>query len=633
MSAMTCTPERLKYLTLLAEGYPTVQSLCTEIVHLEAILALPKGTEHFMSDIHGEYEAFCHILNNCSGVIREKVNMLFSGTMTGREISGLCTLIYYPEEKLKRLKKQGRLTKEWYRSTLQNLIALSKLLSSKYTRSKVRKAMPEAYAFLLDELLHAQADEDDNQVAYHDRLLESLIEVGEGDDFIVEVSTLIKRLAVDRLHVVGDIFDRGSRADSVLELLEHHHSVDIEWGNHDILWMGAASGSLVCCCAVVRNCLNYHNMDILERGYGIPLRPLTLFAEKSYPELSPEAAALHVITLLMFKLEGQLIRRNPDFDMDSRLLLDKIDWKQCTFTDDEGTWPLKKLPALHLQERDVYALSDTEMAVVQELAEAFRQSIRLQRQVSFLYDRGRLYRRYNQNLLFHGCVPMTMDGAFREVEIEGVKRSGRNLMAVLDAIARRAYFEGDAKAVDFMWYLWCAEYSPLCGRRIKTFQRYFTEDEAAWKEPRDPYYLFANQEEACTRLLAEFGLTDAQSRIINGHTPIRVTHGESPIKAGGKCIVIDGGFCRAYQKTTGIAGYTLISNSHGMRIVSHQPFTDLEDALSENRDIHSQPYIFATWEKRRMVADTDRGHQLQERIADLHDLLEAVRQGLVNLKS
>ena len=633
MSAMTCTPERLKYLTLLAEGYPTVQSLCTEIVHLEAILALPKGTEHFMSDIHGEYEAFCHILNNCSGVIREKVNMLFSGTMTGREISGLCTLIYYPEEKLKRLKKQGRLTKEWYRSTLQNLIALSKLLSSKYTRSKVRKAMPEAYAFLLDELLHAQADEDDNQVAYHDRLLESLIEVGEGDDFIVEVSTLIKRLAVDRLHVVGDIFDRGSRADSVLELLEHHHSVDIEWGNHDILWMGAASGSLVCCCAVVRNCLNYHNMDILERGYGIPLRPLTLFAEKSYPELSPEAAALHVITLLMFKLEGQLIRRNPDFDMDSRLLLDKIDWKQYAFTDDEGTWPLKKLPALHLQERDAYALSDDEMAVVQELAEAFRQSIRLQRQVSFLYDRGRLYQRYNQNLLFHGCVPMTMDGAFREVEIEGVKRSGRDLMDVLDAIARRAYFEGDAKAVDFMWYLWCAEYSPLCGRRIKTFQRYFTEDEAAWKEPRDPYYLFANQEEACTRLLAEFGLTDAQSRIINGHTPIRVTHGESPIKAGGKCIVIDGGFCRAYQKTTGIAGYTLISNSHGMRIVSHQPFTDLEDALSENRDIHSQPYIFATWEKRRMVADTDRGHQLQERIADLHDLLEAVRQGLVNLKS
>lgn len=633
MSAMTCTPERLKYLTLLAEGYPTVQSLCTEIVHLEAILALPKGTEHFMSDIHGEYEAFCHILNNCSGVIREKVNMLFSGTMTGREISGLCTLIYYPEEKLKRLKKQGRLTKEWYRSTLQNLIALSKLLSSKYTRSKVRKAMPEAYAFLLDELLHAQADEDDNQVAYHDRLLESLIEVGEGDDFIVEVSTLIKRLAVDRLHVVGDIFDRGSRADSVLELLEHHHSVDIEWGNHDILWMGAASGSLVCCCAVVRNCLNYHNMDILERGYGIPLRPLTLFAEKSYPELSPEAAALHVITLLMFKLEGQLIRRNPDFDMGSRLLLDKIDWQQHTFTDDEGTWPLKKLPALHLQERDVYALSDDEMAVVQELAEAFRQSIRLQRQVNFLYDRGRLYRRYNQNLLFHGCVPMTMDGAFREVEIEGVKRSGRDLMDVLDAIARRAYFEGDTKAVDFMWYLWCAEYSPLCGRRIKTFQRYFTEDEAAWKEPRDPYYLFANQEEACTRLLAEFGLTDAQSRIINGHTPIRVTHGESPIKAGGKCIVIDGGFCRAYQKTTGIAGYTLISNSHGMRIVSHQPFTDLEDALSENRDIRSQPYIFATWEKRQMVADTDRGHQLQERIADLHDLLEAVRQGLVNLKS
>lgn len=632
MCAMTCSPERLKYLALLAEGYPTVQSLCSEIVHLEAILALPKGTEHFMSDIHGEYEAFCHILNNCSGVIREKVNMLFSGTRTGREISQLCTLIYYPAEKLKRLKKQGVLTRAWYQRTLHDLIALSKLLSSKYTRNKVRKAMPEAYAFLLDELLHAQADEDDNQVAYHERLLESILDIGEGDDFIVEVSTLIKRLAVDRLHVVGDIFDRGPRADSVLELLEQHHSVDITWGNHDILWMGAASGSAVCCCAVVRNCLSYHNMDILERGYGIPLRPLTLFAEKTYPELTPEAAALHAITLMMFKLEGQLIRRNPDFDMDERLLLDKIDWKQHCFTDEAGTWPLRELPPLHLCEKDAYALSEAENAVVQELVEAFRQSLRLQRQVEFLYEQGRMYRCCNQNLLFHGCIPMTEEGAFRPVKIEGVKRSGRSLMDALDALARRAYFSGDTKAVDAMWYLWCAAYSPLCGRRIKTFQRYFTQDEAAWKEPRDPYYHYANQEEACTRLLAEFGLTDPQSRIINGHTPVRVTHGESPIKAGGKCIVIDGGFCRAYQKTTGIAGYTLISNSHGMRIVSHQSFTDLEDALSEDRDIHSQPYIFTTWTHRKMVADTDLGQEMQERIADLHDLLTAVREGLIHLK-
>ena len=491
--------------------------------------------------------------------------------------------------------------------------------------------MPEAYAFLLDELLHAQADEDDNQVAYHNRLLESLIDVGESDRFIVEVSTLIKHLAVARLHVVGDIFDRGARADSVLELLEKHHAVDITWGNHDILWMGAASGSPVCCCAVVRNCLSYRNMDILERGYGIPLRPLTLFAEQHYPGLSPEAAALHAITIMMFKLEGQLIARNPDFGMEDRRLLHRLDGKHGCFTDGEGTWPLRELPPLHLEQKDPYQLSAEEETVAAGLVEAFRQSMRLRRQVNFLYDRGRLYRKYNHNLLFHGCVPMTESGAFRTVEIEGRKCSGRELMDALDAIARRAYFEGDGKALDYMWYLWCADYSPLCGRKIKTFQRYFTAQEEAWQEPRDPYYTFANQEDACTRLLEEFGLRDAQSRIINGHTPIRVTHGESPIKAGGKCIVIDGGFCRAYQKTTGIAGYTLISNSHGMRIVSHQPFTDLEDALNEDRDIHSQPYVFATWERRKMVADTDRGQKMQERIADLHDLLEAVRQGQVNL--
>lgn len=631
MGEKVYTAERLKYLTLLAEGYPTVQALCTEIVNLEARLALPKGTEHFMSDIHGEYEAFCHILNNCSGVIREKVNMLFSGTMTGREISGLCTLIYYPREKLKRLKKQKQLTREWYRRTLQDLIALSKLLSSKYTREQVRRAMPEAYAFLLDELLHAQADEDDNQVVYHDRLLESLIDVGESDRFIVEVSTLIKHLAVARLHVVGDIFDRGARADSVLELLEKHHAVDITWGNHDILWMGAAAGSPVCCCAVVRNCLSYRNMDILERGYGIPLRPLTLFAEQSYPGISPEAAALHAVTLMMFKLEGQLIARNPDFGMEDRRLLHRLDRKLGSFTDEEGQWPIRELPPVRLDQQDPYRLSQDEEEVVAGLVEAFRQSMRLRSQVNFLYDRGRLYRKYNNNLLFHGCVPMTAAGDFRVVEIEGRKCSGRALMDALDAMARRAYFEGDQKSLDFMWYLWCADYSSLCGRKIKTFQRYFTDREEAWREPRDPYYTFANQEEACVRLLEEFGLRDAQARIINGHTPIRVTHGESPIKAGGKCIVIDGGFCRAYQKTTGIAGYTLISNSHGMRIVSHQPFTDLEDALSEDRDIHSQPYVFATWEKRKMVADTDHGQKLQERIADLHDLLEAVRQGQVNL--
>lgn len=377
-----------------------------------------------MSDIHGEYEAFCHILNNCSGVIREKVNMLFSGTMTGREISGLCTLIYYPQEKLKRLKKQKQLTREWYRRTLQEMIALSKLLSSKYTREQVRKAMPEAYAFLLDELLHAQADEDDNQVAYHNRLLESLIDVGESDRFIVEVSTLIKHLAVARLHVVGDIFDRGARADSVLELLEKHHAVDITWGNHDILWMGRGIRLTVCCCAVVRNCLSYRNMDILERGYGIPLRPLTLFAEQHYPGLSPEAAALHAITIMMFKLEGQLIARNPDFGMEDRRLLHRLDGKHGCFTDGEGTWPLRSCLPCIWNRRTHISLPRRRKPWPQGWWRPSGNPCACAGQVNFLYDRGRLYRKYNPNLLFHGLRPHDGERSLVPVEIEGRNAPG-----------------------------------------------------------------------------------------------------------------------------------------------------------------------------------------------------------------
>ncbi|MGN0779374.1 MAG: fructose-1,6-bisphosphatase [Aristaeellaceae bacterium] len=626
------SPERVKYLTLLAEQFPTRQALYTEIINVSAVLSLPKGTEHFMSDLHGEYEAFCHIMNNCSGVVREKVELWLGDALTRREVSELCTLIYYPREKLKLLRAQGVLTHDWYMARLTQLVYLARMLSSKYTRNKVRRAMPEEYASILDELLHAQSDEDDNQQHYHQTIMDTLIDIGSADGFLQALAALIKHLAVDRLHVVGDIFDRGPRADSIMDILMAHHSIDIEWGNHDILWMGAAAGSLPCVAAVVRNSLSYNNTEILENGYGIPLRPLALFAEKLYPDLRPEQAALEAITIMMFKLEGQLIRRNPAFGMDGRLLLDKLDRENGTVVIDGQCWPVIPRALPTVDPEDAYALTPEEEQVMHGLQDAFRQSPRLRAHIDFLYTVGRLYRCYNGNLLFHGCVPMTEDGEFLTRDVEGKKLRGKALMDAADRIARRAYYQGDQAALDFMWYLWCGDDSPLCGRHIQTFARFFVQDEGAWKEPRNPYYRHYHDEQVCIRILAEFGLTDAQSHIINGHTPIRVTHGESPLKGEGRLIVIDGGFCRAYQKTTGIAGYTLIANSHCMRLMSHQPFSDLQDALASGRDIHSQSFQFATYPRRLRIRDTDQGKRLQERVEDLKDLLAACRAGVVNLK-
>ncbi len=625
------TAERLKYLNLLAEQFHSEQELCTEIINLSGILSLPKGTEHFMSDIHGEYESFCHIMNNCSGVIREKVTLWLGDNMTGAEVSELCTLIYYPREKLKLLEDEKKVTPEWYQTQMGRLVYLARMLSGKYTRSRVRKAMPEAYAGILDELLHAQTDEDDNRHQYHQSILDTLIAIGSGDDFIIVLADLIKYLAVDRLHVVGDIFDRGARADSIMDILMRHHSIDIEWGNHDILWMGAAAGSEACVAGVVRNCLQYRNMEILENSYGIPLRPLALFAEKLYPEMETDQAALEAITIMMFKLEGQLIRRNSDFGMESRLLLDKIDLDSGTVCIDDTTWPLlpRRLPTLNKE--DHYALTDEEQQVISGLRDSFRQSLRLRSHISFLYTRGRLYRRYNGNLLFHGCVPMNEDGSFHEKCLEGQRLSGPELMSYADRMARRAFYEGDQKALDFMWYLWCGDDSPLCGRHVTTFARFFVQDKEAWHEPRNPYYNYCNNEQDCLRILTAFGLNET-GHIINGHTPIRVIRGESPLKAGGRLIVIDGGFCRAYQKTTGIAGYTLISNSHGMRLMSHQPFSTFEEALNDGRDIRSQSLSFVTYPSRLHTRDTDNGKRLQERVEDLKALLSAARDGLVNLQ-
>jgi len=626
------SPERIKYLNLLAEQFPTFQALCTEIINLGAILNLPKGTEHFMSDLHGEYEAFCHILNNCSGVVREKVHMWLGDKLTEHEMEELCTLIYYPHEKLKMLKREGITTDAWYRENLAHLIHLAKMLSSKYTRSKVRKAMPQAYQYILDELLHAQNDEGDNQQRYHQMIVDTLIDIGNGKAFVEALAALIKRLAVDRLHVVGDIFDRGPRADSIMDMLMNHHSVDLEWGNHDILWMGAASGCLPCVAAVVRNSLSYNNMEILENGYGIPLRPLVLFAEKRYPDMEPEKAALEAISVMMFKLEGQLIRRNPQFEMENRMLLDKIDPETWTVTVDGKVWPLKKknLPTVNWE--NPYEMTPEENWVMEGLRDAFLQSPRLRSHIDFLYVRGRLYRRYNDNLLFHGCVPLEKNGDFKVKMLGGRALSGKKFMDYADAMARKAFYSNREDAVDFMWYLWCGDDSPVCGRTMKTFARFFIEDREAWKEPQDPYYDYCNNADYCLRILEDFEMNPLRSRIINGHTPIRVSHGESPIKANGKLIVIDGGFCKAYQKTTGIAGYTLIANSHGMRMMSHQPFTTLSDALNRNTDIQSQSFEFVVYQHRRMVRDTDNGRRLQERIDDLKDLLIACKTGQVNMQ-
>ncbi len=632
---MNITGDRMKFLRLLSEKYPTRQQVCTEIINLQAILNLPKGTEHFMSDLHGEYEAFFHILNNSAGVIREKVDMAFEEVLTARERSSLCTLIYYPQEKLRRIHEEGRNTEEWYRFVLQKLIDLAKLLSSKYTRSKVRKAMPSEYSYILDELLHAQPDEDNNQMVYHSKIIDTLLRLEEGDDFIIALSSLIKRLAVDHLHIVGDIFDRGERPDAILNMLMDHHSLDIEWGNHDILWMGAACGSQACIAAVVRNCLSYNNISVLEQGYGISLRPLVLFAEKMYDEEDPNKAAQKAISIILFKLEGQIIRRNPEYQMEDRLLLDKVDYENACIELDDKSYPLKEKRFPTVNRDDPYKLSQAEREIMDELEKLFLESEQLQRHVEFLYSHGSMYQVFNGNLLFHGCVPLDEDGALKAIHLEGRIYQGRSYMDYADMAARRAFFSEDPpqRYLDFMWYLWCGSNSPLSGRVVKTFERTFIEDKSTWEEPKNPYYEYQSSEPVCRMMLREFGLYSENSHIINGHTPVHVNQGENPLKAHGRLIVIDGGFCKAYQKTTGIAGYTLIFNSHGMRLKSHQPFSGMEAALEENMDIDSESQQVVTFPKRVMVADTDTGERLKEQIADLEDLLTAYREGWIAAKA
>ncbi len=641
------------YLTMLAKSYPNARAAAAEIINLRAILNLPKGTEHYISDIHGEYEAFRHILNNGSGVIREKIDMLFGTTLSEEERADLATLIYYPQIKLKEMAGEGD-TGASYRRILQQLIAVCRLVSSKYTRSKVRKALPSEFAYILEELMTEDSTGHHNRVEYHDNILDSILELGQGEAMILDLTHTIKRLIVDKLHVVGDIFDRGPRPDKVLDDLMEHHNADVQWGNHDVLWMGAACGSRVCIANALNNCFTYGNLDTIEVGYGISLRPLALLAADvygmsditnylpkedgdtaHYAANSPQlVAGMHkAIATILFKLEGHVIRRNPSFGMDDRLLLDKIDYRAGTVTLDGVTYPLKDRHFPTVSPDDPYRLTGAEEQVMEQLKTAFRRSEKLQRHVSFLFSHGGLYRCCNNNLLIHGCVPMNEDGSFLAMEVDGRKVAGRELLDAIEQTIRRGYAAGwNAEewqtCKDLLWFLWCGRHSPLFGRsHIRTFERLLVADALTHEELLNPYYTLYHDEAACQRVLREFGLDPVHGHIINGHIPVRRSRGESPIKAGGRLIVIDGGICHAYQKKTGTAGYTLIYNSYGMRIVAHEEFEGIANVVAGRKDVLSSSVVFEVADDRIRVSTTEDGAAIRERIEGLTLLLDAYRTG------
>lgn len=623
------SPAELKYLELLAEKFPTTQSVFTEVINLEAILNLPKGTEHFVSDVHGEYEAFEHILNNCSGVIRERVGQAFVMELTRDEQADLCTLIYYPELKLRRLREQDRLTSEWYAITLTRLVRLARRLSGSYTRSKVRKAMPVAYAYIIDELLHISPDERETRLAYHQRIIDTIVDTGSADDFVCSLAALIKRLAVDHLHVVGDVFDRGPHADKIMERLMAYHSIDVQWGNHDIVWMGTAAGSYACLAAVIRNNIHYDSLKILESAYGVSLRELALFAEATYRADDGMSPVEKAISVILFKLEGQTIRRHPNWHMDDRLLLEHVDAERGVAVVDGREYELRTRDFPTLEADDPYALTSEEQRVMDNLMNAVRSSDKLRRHVGFLFEHGSTYLVHNGNVLFHACVPMNEDGSFCAVNHQGQMLSGRAYYDYADRLARRAWHEHDQVSLDWMWYLWCGRFSPLSGRVVKTFERTYFADRSTWEEPRDPYFSHTEDPAMCARVLEEFGADVERGVIINGHTPVHAAAGESPVKAGGRLVVIDGGFCQAYHSTTGIAGYTLIADPEGMRIKAHRPFGSIADVLDLNADIVSDDDRFQRNPRPLFIGDTDTGADIRGQIADLRALLDAYRTGEV----
>lgn len=646
----------LRYLQMLSRQYPTVQAASSEIINLQTILNLPKGTEHFISDVHGEYEAFQHILNSASGVVREKVDELFSTSVSKADRDQLATLIYYPAEKLEEIYTSNKAEMdEWYRITLHRLIDVCRVAASKYTRSKVRKAMPKEYAYIIDELINTNYEYHDKR-EYYENIISTIIDIDRAENFIIAMCNLIKRLIVDHLHLVGDVFDRGPRADIIMDTLMNYHSVDIQWGNHDVLWMGAATGSRTLVATVLSNSIHYNNLEVIETGYGISLRPLALFANDVYRDVDCScfaakltndsgdlnekdialAARMHkAITIILFKLEGQKILRHPEFRMNDRLLLDKIDYENKCITINGTTYPLADTDFPTVDREHPYDLSQEEDQMIRQLTASFQHSEKLQKHVRFLYSKGGLYKVFNGNLLLHGCIPLTDDGEVMEFKINGKSLRGQDFMDFAESVARQGYYARSGSAerqygMDFLWFLWCGRHSPTYGRdRMTTFERRLIKDEDAWTEPKNAYYTYYNDPDVCERLMKDFGLEGPHCHIINGHVPVKSKKGESPVKGGGRLVVIDGGFCKAYQKTTGIAGYTLIYNSGCFRLVAHQPFVGRAAAIRKNWDIASTSQIFERLDSRATIEDTDNGRRMQGQVDSLLDLVRAYRTGAI----
>ena len=622
--------QKYKYLYLLSEKYPNRQSVVTELIRLKAILNLARPTEHFMSDLHGEYESFFHILNNCSGVIKEKVDYLFSEEMSTSQKAEFCTLIYYPKEKILNLKKQKLITTQWYSQNLIYLLRLSRLMSYKYPQSELKNLLPKGYETIILELLTARPNDDTFQEVYFNTILNTLININSGTDFIIAFTKFIKKLAVAHLHIVGDIYDRGQRPDSIIDMLRQHHSVDIQWGNHDILWMGAMCGNEACIATIVRNCLSYNNTAVLEKGYAISLRSLSSLASKLYPNKTLLIAMQRTISIILFKLEGQLIKRNPDFQMDSRLLLDKIDYSSKHIKINNISYPIKSPSFPTINPQNPYELYLEEAEVLSDIKSAFLDSVRLRKHIDFLYQKGSVYKAYNNNLLYHGCIPLNDDGSFMRIHLNNKYYSGKNYLDFVDKTIRQAYLGlYEQKNIDLMYYFWCGRYSPFSGREFKTFERMFIEDTDTWIEPSDAYYKYCNDEKICDMILEEFSLKTKRGHIINGHVPVKVKEGESPVKANGKLIIIDGGFCKAYHKKTGIAGYTLISNSRGLRLLEHQSCANIKESLKANQDIESVSCTLELQNYHSSTADTDLGEEIQCQINDIYHLMLAYQNGLI----
>lgn len=660
-----------KYLELLSKTYKNANEVTEEIINLQAILNLPKGTELFLSDIHGEYEAFLHILNNGSGIIRNKIEKKYSSMLTSKEMKDLASLIYYPEEKMELVKqeifdenKEEQTTieevisddrvkelNEWYRINLYRMLEISREVSSKYTRSKVRKALPKGFDYIIDELLHLQGEGADKE-QYYKQIIETIIDLNRADGFIVALSNLIKRMAIDHLHIVGDIYNRGPGAVIILDKLMEFHSLDIQWGNHDTLWMGAACGSEACICNVVRICSRYDNMGTLEEGYGINTRPLSMFALETYkddnckaffPKSTPDASKYlnsdklvmakiqKAISIIQFKVEGELIKRHPEYKMDSRLLLDKVDYNKHRIIIDGKKYELNDKNFPTIDPKNPYELSEGEKEVVKRLRESFLHSEKLQKHTQFLYAKGNLYKKFNNNILFHGCIPIDENGKLEEVEVFDQSLKGKDLMEKIEEIMHIAYFgKNNQKEIDYMWYLWCGPKSPLFGRsKMATFERYFIDDKETHPEGKNPYYVFIDNEKTCNEILENFGVSKEDGHIINGHVPVKVKDGESPVHCNGKMILIDGGFSKAYQSTTGIAGYTLSYNSNGLVLSENEPFTCKEKAVKEGSDIKSQIILKENVKERKTVGDTDIGTRLKEEINDLKKLFDSYISGSI----